>query len=433
MTSKTENHDPTEIDGYRYGTVKDVSWITRLLWYSAGADAQLLARCPQSDRVKYQGLGGVVLSVGFLAFFSGSYAFYAVFSPKDTTVLGGSTMDPLTTSLSVFFGLCWALIIFNLDRFIVSSTGKGDGTDKITKTEFLNSLPRLMMALIIGLCLSKPLEIKILESEIKAQLEIEQKQYLQTLNDLSEKAVIDQRADIRAKLDVLQGRVQKNEGIIEARRLEINEQRKQLELEAEGLSGAGIPGRGPAWRDKKENLDRMEADLERDRAAVENKNQLIIDEINETKAQLAELNEELENKKASNEQSARHLDGLLKRIQISHKIGGLVPYAIMLLLLCIEAGPIFFKLMLSKGAYDYLEENQKRISRAAAGIETEAYMDEKGNTQYRDRYLGVEGLLAEEKRRRDTEEHLANAIHSAYREKKTEDIKQRPEDYVQKG
>ncbi len=429
INEKNETHI---IDDYNYGSLKDISWFTRLLWFSAGADAQLLVRCPTSDRVKYQGLGGVVLSVGFLAFFSGSYAFYAVFSPKDTTVLGSDAAHMPTVLLSAFFGLVWALIIFNLDRFIVSSTGKGDGTEKITKTEFLNALPRLLMALIIGLCLSKPLEIKILESEIKAQLEIEQTQYLKELNELSEKLITEQRAELRDQLDELQGRIDESDKLLENRRLEINQQRKNLELEAEGKRGSGIAGRGPAWQDKKDNLDRMQSDLERDRAIIGNKNQLILDELEETKKKLEDLNKELEKKKLSNEKSAKHLDGLLKRIQISHEIGGMVPYAIMLLLLCIEAGPIFFKLMLIKGAYDYLEENQKKLARAAAGIEPEAHAitDSDNKTSLVDIYHAPNSLLAEEKRRMETEQTLAAAVHANYREKKVKEISSNPEKYI---
>lgn len=412
---------------YDYGSLKEVSWFTRLLWYSAGADAQLLMRCPMSDRVKYQGLGGIVLSVGMLAFFSGSYAFYTVFSPKNTSVLGESSIDWITVALSVFFGLFWGLIIFNLDRFIVSSTGKGDGTDKITMTEFVNSLPRLFMAIVIGVCLSAPLEIKILESEIKAELEIEQREYLQKLNDSSDQLIAEQRIELRDKIDGLQERLDESDQLIETRRQEVLQQRRQLELEAEGQTGSGTAGRGPAWRDKKDNLDRMEAELDRYKETLNQRNQPLRDEIDQRKAELENLNQQLADKRESNKQSAQHLDGLLKRIQISHEIGGLVPIAIMMLLLFIEAGPIFFKLMLTKGAYDYLEENQKRLARAAAGIEV------KGENQDDEEiFHAVDNLLNVEKNRIHTEQQLTETVHQAYRDLKSKDIHQNPENYIEK-
>ena len=419
-------------DRYHYGAVKDVSWATRLLWFCAGGDPQLLARCPNSDRVKFQGLGGVVLTVGVLAFFSGSYAFYTVFSPKDATALGERVTHYPSMAAAAFFGLVWALIIFNIDRFIISSTGKGDGTDKITWGEFVNALPRLFMALIIGVCLSKPLEIKILESEITSALEKEQKEFLQQLNDASEKLVATERARIRDAMGTLQKRVDDTDSALETRRLEIQQQRKALELEAEGKTASGAAGRGPAWRDKRDNLDRMEAELNRDRENLGKRQGVTTDELKEVTAALAALDAKLAGEKASNLQVARHLDGLMKRIQVSHEIGGMIPLAIMLLLLCIETGPIFFKLMVIKGSYDYLEENQKRIVRAKAGIEPDARVvsDGQGKSIHIDLHHGVNAVLAEEKRRLETERVLADAVHDAVRKKTAAQIQHNPDAFI---
>ena len=431
MTEQTPP-PPVSHDKYDYGTLADVSPFSRLLWWCAGADAQLLARCPYSDRVKFQGLGGVVLTVGVLAFFSGAYAFYTVFSPKDATALGERVAHVPSMAIAAAFGLVWALIIFNIDRFIIASTGKGDGTDKITMQEFTNALPRFGMALIIGLCLSKPLEIKILESEIESALESEQKEFLATLNLQSEKLITNERAAGREKIDTAQKRIDDNEGVLEKRRLEILQQRKNLELEAEGKTGSGAAGRGPAWRDKRDNLDRLEADLERDRDAMSKKNVLVGDELKEGKAALALLDDKLAKDKASNLQVARHLDGLMKRIQISHEIGGLIPIAIMLLLLCIEAGPIFFKLMIIKGAYDYLDENQKRLVRARAGIEPDARVvsDGEGKSVHIDIHHGVNALLEEEKRRLDTERVLSIEVHEQWKKQVAGEIQNDPNKFV---
>jgi len=433
LSSTPSQPSPTASqDRYQYGSVKDVSLPTRLLWFCAGGDPQLLARCPNSDRVKFQGLGGVVLTVGVLAFFSGSYAFYTVFSPKDATALGERVTHYPSMAAAAFFGLVWALIIFNIDRFIISSTGKGDGTDKITWGEFVNALPRLFMALIIGVCLSKPLEIKILESEITSALEKEQKEFLQQLNDASEKLVATERARIRDSMGTLQKRVDDTDSALEARRLEIQQQRKALELEAEGKTASGAAGRGPAWRDKRDNLDRMEAELNRDRDNLGKRQGVTTDELKEVTAALAALDAKLAGDKASNLQVARHLDGLMKRIQVSHEIGGMIPLAIMLLLLCIETGPIFFKLMVIKGSYDYLEENQKRIVRARAGIEPDARVvsDGQGKSIHIDLHHGVNAVLAEEKRRLETERVLADAVHDAVRKKTSAQIQQNPDAFI---
>src|SRR6188508_1417938 len=147
--SDSGTHDATS----RRGSTPTPSMTTRFLWFCAGADGNLLARCPTSDWVKYQSIGGIVLATTVLAFVSASYAFYTVFSPKTTTALQ-ATLDTGTMIVSTLAGLVWSLVIFNIDRFIVSSTGKGDGTEKITLSEFLGSLPRLIMAVSIGVCIA---------------------------------------------------------------------------------------------------------------------------------------------------------------------------------------------------------------------------------------------------------------------------------------
>jgi len=227
---------------------------SRFLWFCAGADPSLLAHCPHSDRVKYQGIGGIVLATAVLALTSGSYAFYTVFCPKDQTALS-QAVDLPTVIQSLTAGLVWALIIFNIDRFIVSSTGKGDGSDSITWTQFSKAIPRIIMALIIGVCISAPLEIRILKPEIEAQLELEQNEYLGRLNAHSERLIEARRAELRKRVEEAQHRLDDRTEYFEKRRLEIKEQRRLLELEAEGKTGSKKAGRGPAWQDKHDTLD----------------------------------------------------------------------------------------------------------------------------------------------------------------------------------
>jgi len=70
-----------------------------------------------------------------------------------------------------------------------------------------------------------------------------------------------------------------------------------------------------------------------------------------------ELSDDLRASYKKNERTAHGYDGLLKRIQISHEKGGAIPWIIFAVFLCIEMGPIFFKMMMTKGPYDYMVEN----------------------------------------------------------------------------
>lgn len=396
---------------------------TRFLWFCSGADGSLLRHCPVSDWVKYQGIGGIVLATTILALVSASYAFYTVFSPKTDTALAVSK-DMSTVVFSIAAGFLWSLVIFNIDRFIVSSTGKGDGSEKISWREFQQSLPRLLMAVIIGVCISAPLEIRILKPEIDAQLELEQNEYLAELNKNSEGLIQNRKNELVGKIDLTQNNIKEKESYFEKRRLEINKQRRLLELEAEGKTGNGKAGRGPAWRDKKETLDKLEKELGQDRVNYKSKAYLLDADVQGWNEELQLLAKELAEAKTSNQRQARHLDGLMKRIHISHEIGGVVPWAILLLLLAVETGPIFFKMMLVSGTYDYMQENAKKVATARLGIElnTQVMYTEKGEELRIHTFHEVHAAVEAEKRRIASESVLADAIHKKFQENVASDI-----------
>ncbi|RYF98426.1 MAG: DUF4407 domain-containing protein, partial [Chitinophagaceae bacterium] len=117
------------------------------LWWCAGAHQKLLKQFP-SEHTKYSGLGGVVLATFVLASLSSGYAVYSIFGNIWWTIL---------------FGLIWGLIIFNLDRFLVSTMRKY-GVSR--RKQFWMTVPRLFLALLIGLTIARPLELKIFEKEI---------------------------------------------------------------------------------------------------------------------------------------------------------------------------------------------------------------------------------------------------------------------------
>jgi hypothetical protein len=345
---------------------KKASLLLKGLWWCAGADPIILERCGNYDRVKMAGIGGIVLVTGVLAAFSGGYAFNTIFSEKTVDVV---TLTSIGVTIgSVIFGLVWGLMIFNLDRFIISSTGKGDGKDSISLGEFGRALPRIIIAFILGVTIAAPLELRVMRTEIDAQLKQEQRDYMAELNRKSEDKFTSLRLPDQTERDRLMGLKAERETYIETRRQELRDQRRNLELEAEGRTGSGVAGRGPAWRDKSENLAKAEAEFEIDRA----KFQIEIDNYQATISQLdlkiAKNLEDLEREKTGNETLAAGLDGLVKRIDISHEVGGWIGRFIMLLILSIEMGPIFFKMMMVKSPYDFIEENFKYKLMAYNGI-----------------------------------------------------------------
>ncbi len=409
--------------------------ITRFLWFCAGVDDELLRRCPRGEWAKYQGIGGVVFATTVLAFISGSYAFYTVFAPKEDTALAGAQQALHTPSVAIAIaaGLVWCLVIFNLDRFVVSSGGKGDGTEALTLQELGGAMPRLLMAIMIGITLSKPLEIRIMESEIEAQLELEQQSYVSELNDKATSMVEEKKTELLERMEAAEARLDERQEYFEGRRQEIVQQRRQLELEAEGLTGSGVAGRGPAWRDKKETLDALEEELTADRSVNATRQAPLEQDIGRWKAELESLNAELGDKKRYNARQGNNLDGLMKRIQIAEEISPLGGWMLMLLLLSIEVAPILFKLMLAKGPYDYLEQNLKQLVAAREGIELEAMKVQGAGDKVtlRERYHQYEAAVQREKQRLATEQEVSDKALEAFRRRTLAAIEENLDDFIE--
>ena len=344
---------------------------TRFLWWCAGADSHFLMKSPMQDRVKYAGIGGIVFSTGLLASFAGGFAFNTAFGPKG---LAGDDVHSIGWTIGCgVFGILWGLLIFNLDRFIVSSTGKGDGTDAITLREFGQAVPRLIIALILGFTISKPLELKIIETEINVELRKKQQEKMDEFNKNTDAKYKDEIALIDADITKL-----------ETDRSVLVTRQKEAEQEyIDQMQGrSGNAGYGPRAKQ-----------LE----VLKNEKQKEIDDYDaQHAAELEALKKRREEKLAAweydrntvNKKQAENLDGLLERISIAHDIGYWLGIALTLIFLCIEMGPIFFKMMLTKGPYDYMVENQNYLMNVENGVLKEDHI-----------YQGTNGIIHMEKYR----------------------------------
>lgn len=421
------------------------------LWMCAGADKEILEQCPGSDRVKYQGIGGIIFATGILAFISSTYAFWTVFSPKTQLALESSSHSSEAMQamiLSVLAGIVWGLVIFNIDRFIVSSTGSGDGTSAVTLDELWQATPRILMATLIGICLSTPLELRILKPEIDTHLHQKQELLRAELDIQTQAQFKDKKERLSDEITTLRSEIQDLKDIEENRRREIQDQRTKLELEAEGKSGSGKAGRGPAWRDKKENLDVLSAEFEdfkiTNLGEIEDKKSEIEDKTNELE------NTRVEEKEAKqfNKQKAHQMDGLLARIEIAHEEGGAMKWILTLLLLSIELGPIFFKMMISKSTYDYLKEQKMELALAEQGLffVTETMVDGEiskdglfssigvGTPIKEKRYIKnvyLERHQQEMEKQLQLELALTAKVHAEYQRKMEEDISKNLDKYIQ--
>lgn len=361
-----------------YYKTPDSNFVMRFLWKAAGGDRYLLERATYSDQIKYMCLGGIVFATGAMAGLAGGYGFYTIFSPKSADVLSetrtlveNATYVPThipTVILSVIFGIIWGLIIFNIDRFIVTSTGKGDGTEAITWEEFKGAIPRILMGAIIALTISKPVEIRMFKTEIDVaihkQQEKEKEAGIIQANANYEKKV----AETKAKLGKIQSDIDTKEAAIADLRQEISK-----EITGKNSNGAGF---GPRATELERQVNILEAQLKELKSLPAYVAAL---------ADLRKFEDEKNNNVVLAEQRAATLDGLLIRIQKAHEVAGFwISLFITLLFLAIELTPVFFKLMLIKTPYDYLAENRDELIKAENGIEVryDHYKDKVGQERH---------------------------------------------------
>jgi Domain of unknown function (DUF4407) len=385
-----------------------VSFFTKFLWWCAGADSYFLLRSPIQDRVKYAGIGGIVFSTGILATFAGGFAFSTAFGPKG---LAGDDVSNIGWTIgSAIFGICWGALIFNLDRFIVSSTGKGDGTDVITLKEFGQALPRLIIALILGITISKPLELKIIETEINVELRKKQQEKMEEFN---------KNTDFKYKQEI--SLIDVDITKLETDRNVLVQRQKEAEQEyIDQMQGrSGNAGYGP----RAKQLELLKNDKQKEVADYDARHAL---ETAALKARRGDKMAAWENDRNNvNKKQAENLDGLLERIGIADDIGRGLGIALTCIFLSIEMGPIFFKMMMNKGPYDYMVENYNYRMYVRNGIVKEEMIFEGRDgmkLMEKINYLEVENDRKEKVEKLRAQEELSKKIIGVWSSAKMKDI-----------
>jgi hypothetical protein len=161
---------------YQDNNMRKPSGLQNFFILCSGADKEIIKDCP-TEWNKFAGIGATIFLTACLALLSGAYAMHFVF---DNTIV------------SILFGVFWAIVIFNLDRYIVLSLRKEKiptqtdikrETDPNKKEElksersrlFWNQVymasPRFIIAFIIALTVSKPIELRLFQNRIDKELE----------------------------------------------------------------------------------------------------------------------------------------------------------------------------------------------------------------------------------------------------------------------
>ncbi|MGM1428465.1 DUF4407 domain-containing protein [Sphingobacterium lactis] len=315
-------------------------------WWCSGVHRETLDRYPE-ERSKYISIGATIFFTGLFAALAGGYALYFVFSGTSFAIL-----------YALIFGAIWGLAIFNLDRYIVLSIDKS----RKPWMQFLQALPRILLAILIGMIISRPLELKIFDKEIKEYLRaeylVQQNAKIDTLNKTfanKYKVEYSQLASLKVQADTM-------ESSIKTARQKMNHEIFGTKTE----ETSGVMGYGPYAKMKEAELIKQEVYLDSLRSRI----QLKETDLLQRKTAEGLMNQRILSDKTLD--SAINVAGFADRnaaLSNLHKkpdgtVNKSTEYAVIfiaLLFIFFECLPVFVKLMSGKDSYDNALKNQREI------------------------------------------------------------------------
>jgi Domain of unknown function (DUF4407) len=311
----------------------------KFLWWCAGAHQQLLREYP-SEHTKYAGLGGVILATFVLAALSAGYAIFSVFGNIIWTVV---------------FAVIWGLIIFNFDRFLVSTMRKYGVS---TKKQIWMALPRIVLALLIGVTIARPLELKIFEKEIDTKV-VQNMHHKVLLND----SLLQQENKL-----LIQTSSAERDRLL-SRKISLEDTLHRLQQayvqEADGTGGSGQRGI--------ENLTRLKMDAYKN-AVIQftPELKLLAGGILQQDSIMNSAKATLEDKRKQYEATVKNNIGFLERNKALTDLANeessvfWTSLLLSLLIILIEIGPVLSKLIMPVGPYDIALAKEELIQMAVS-------------------------------------------------------------------
>ena len=335
LTKQSLNAPGTSVDDCLYYfctyyvVAADMDRLKHFFWLCSGVHIPMLKKC-EVESSKYAGIGATIFFTGVFAALAASYALYTVFD------------NAWIASLA---GLIWGLMIFNLDRYIVSSMRK----EKNSMREFRTALPRIILAVLISIVIAKPLEMKIFDKEIQSELIImEQQTYTVQENEIKMRYQATQQT-LREEIAFL-----KNE--IELKTAKRDELDRLAQEEADGTGGTRKRNAGPIYKIKKADADRVNQELQE----LVTKNGLLIQQKQQA---LTAIDSTIATGIGS--LARQKLDGPASRMEALSRITAnsdaiwWAHWFIVLLFIAVETSPVFVKLISGQGPYDQLLKTEE--------------------------------------------------------------------------
>ena len=308
------------------------------LWWCAGAHGPTLKQF-STEHPKYNTLGGVLLATFVLAALSSGYAFYAIFE---------------NVGWAVAFAIIWGLIIFNFDRFMVASIRKyGMSQGRQIRVAF----PRIVLAVMIGITIARPLELKLFEKEINQQVETNLVEKIKQYNNTQDSLHQVRMASTAAERNLLSTRRKAMEDTLLGLQL-------SYVKEADGTGGSGKRGVETITRLK---MGAYQQTAQQYAAEFGNIDSLLAVQ----QMLLSTGNDSLNATKTAFAQGARNNIGFLERNKALHDLSEkeesvwLANLLISLLIIILETAPILAKLLLPVGPYDLALAKEELIPMTA--------------------------------------------------------------------
>lgn len=318
--------------------------VKRFLLFCSGSEMSILDR-PEcvTERNKYAAIGATILSTAALATLSGGYAIYTVFESVPTALC---------------LGLIWGLVIFNLDRYIVSTLRKNavspstpwPGRVTAWAQELGHALPRLLLACFISLIITRPLELKLFEREIETRIKAANSELLA--------GMVRQKDEEFPELDRLAEENRRLLGEIEEKERETKSLHELAMEEAIGKAGpgrTGIIGKGIIYEERWAAFKKSEAELntlKREHGEKVAANERRMEEIRGVKDEGVEaVRKGVENRR-----------GLLARLEAHSYLADhntAIAWAsrfLILLFILLETAPLVAKLLSRRGPYDEIQD-----------------------------------------------------------------------------
>jgi hypothetical protein len=272
------------------------------------------------------------------------------------------------------------------------------------------------MAVMLGVCIAGPLAARLLKAEIDQELAQEQ-----------------QNHQSRSTRDKLKAHELKSAAVVaRSHQLEVELTRDRVARDKRKVEVEALRGRSedrPSDAALREAVRTKQTELAIEDVQLTASERLANVELAELRQALATSAGELEIARASDARQARNLDGILRRIELAETVGGTAFFAIVGLLLALELAPIFFK-MSTRGAYEYLEENERRLRAAYQGVMLETVLVGSGSQELKERFLRPERVQAEERERLETETLLNQQMHSRFRTLRAAEIEAEPDKFL---